>query len=146
MPKTFPQELAEWVKKRETIRARQDKNLVAFLALKSDVQAAMNAGYSLLTIWEHLHDQAKLPYRYETFLKHVRRHIKGCAPLADDPSSGNPPDPPRSPGLPRLPGSPGSLDNGKTAASRLLSPGKPAPPPRLAGFTFDAQPKKEDLL
>ena len=137
MPKTFPQELAEWVKNREATKARQDKNLVAFLALKSDVQAAMDAGYSLLTIWEHLHDQAKIAYRYETFLKHVRRHIKSRAPAASDLSSGPPPDPPRS------------SNSGRAAASKLQSPAPPAPPVppvRLAGFTFDAQPKKEDLL
>ena len=137
MPKTFPQELAEWVKKREATKARQDKNLVAFLALKSDVQAAMEAGYSLLTIWEHLHDQAKIAYRYETFLKHVRRHIKSPAPAASDLSSSHPPDPPRS------------STSGRAAASKLQSPeppAPPAPPARLAGFTFDAQPKKEDLL
>jgi hypothetical protein len=133
MPKTFPQELAEWVHKREATRARQDKNLVAFLALKSDVQAAMDAGYSLLTIWEHLHDKSKLPYRYETFLKHVRRHIKSRTPAASDPSPGHPPEPPRLPMTGR-------------AASRLPSPAKPAPPAPLAGFTFDSQPKKEDLL
>jgi hypothetical protein len=137
MPKTFPQELAEWVKKREATKARQDKNLVAFLALKSDVQAAMDAGYSLLTIWEHLHDQAKIAYRYETFLKHVRRHIKSPACAASDLLSGPPPDPPRS------------STSGRAAASKLQSPAPPAPPvppARLAGFTFDAQPKKEDLL
>ena len=137
MPKTYPQELAEWVKQREVTKARQDKNLVAFLALKSDVQAAMDAGYSLLTIWEHLHDQAKIAYRYATFLKHVRRHIKSPAPAASDLPSSHPPDPPRS------------FTSGRAAASKLQSPGlptKPAPPARLAGFTFDAQPKKEDLL
>ena len=51
MPKSYPEELAEWVKKREATRPRQDKNVVAFLALKSDVQDAIAAGYSLLTIW-----------------------------------------------------------------------------------------------
>ena len=137
MPNTFPQELAKWVKQREATKARQDKNLVAFLALKGDVQAAMDAGYSLLTIWEHLHDQAKIAYRYETFLKHVRRHIKSRARAASDLSSSHPPDPPRC------------STSGRAAASKLQSPAPPVPqvpPARLAGFTFDAQPKKEDLL
>jgi hypothetical protein len=134
MTKTFPQELAEWVKQREATRARQDKNLVAFLALKSDVQAAMDAGYSLLTIWEHLHDKAKIAYRYETFAKHVRRHIKSRTPAASDLSPGHPPDPPRS------------FTPGRAADSRQQSAAKPVPPAPLAGFTFDSQPKKEDLL
>ena len=134
MPKTFPQELAEWVNKRQATKARQDKNLVAFLAVKSDVQAAMDVGYSLLTIWEHLHDKGKLAYRYETFVKHVRRHIKSRVPAASDLLSSHSPDPPRAPAT------------GRAAASSLHSPVKPAPPARLAGFTFDSQPNKEDLL
>lgn len=126
MPKIYPEELAEWVKKREATRPRQDKNVVAFLSLKSDVQDAIAAGYSLLTIWEHLHEKGKIPYRYETFLKHVRRHIKSRPPAID----GQPPDPPRPPAA------------GKTAAPRPQQPAPPAP----AGFRFDSQPKKEDLL
>jgi len=132
MPKSYPEELAEWVKKREATRPRQDKNVVAFLALKSDVQDAIAAGYSLLTIWEHLHEKGKIPYRYETFLKHVRRHIKG-RPSAVDGQPPTPPDPPRPPAA------------GKTAAPRPQQPSKPAPP-APAGFKFDSQPKKEDLL
>ena len=32
MPKTYPEELAEWVKGREAKKPRQDKHVVAFLA------------------------------------------------------------------------------------------------------------------
>ena len=46
MPKTYPEELAEWVKGREAKKPRQDKHVVAFLAVKSDVQAALDAGYA----------------------------------------------------------------------------------------------------
>ena len=133
MPKSYPEELAEWVKKREATRPRQDKNVVAFLALKSDVQDAIAAGYSLLTIWEHLHEKGKIPYRYETFLKHVRRHFKGQPPAVVDGQPSTPPDPPRPPAA------------GKTAAPRPQQPTK-STPPAPAGFKFDSQPKKEDLL
>ncbi|MBU0791961.1 MAG: TraK family protein, partial [Gammaproteobacteria bacterium] len=77
MAKSYTDELAEWVKKREASRPRQDKSLVAFLAVRDDIHEAIDAGYSLKTIWEHLHEQGKIPYRYETFLKHVNKHIKG---------------------------------------------------------------------
>lgn len=133
MPKTFTEDLAEWVKKREATRPRQDKNVVAFLALKSDVQAAIMAGYSLLTIWEHLHEKGKIAYRYETFLKHVRRHLQDrrLAPNSQ---------PPMPPDLAH------SFKAGQTTASRPQQPPQPAPPISLAGFKFDSQPKKEDLL
>lgn len=76
MKKPYTDQLAEWVKKREKSRPRQDKGLVAFIAVKEDISEAIDAGYALKTIWEHLHETGKIPYRYETFLKHVKKHIK----------------------------------------------------------------------
>ncbi|WP_419605606.1 TraK family protein [Thiolapillus sp.] len=55
---------------------RQDLAAVAFMAIREDVKAAIGAGYAQKTIWAHLHEIGKIPYRYETFLKHVRKHIK----------------------------------------------------------------------
>ena len=131
MPKSLAEDLAEWVKKREATRPRQDKNVVAFLALKGHVQDSIAAGYSLLTIWEHLHDKGRISYRYETFLRHVRRHIKSRPPVVDG-------QPPSQPALP----SPSAVE--KTAASR---PQQPKPAQSVpAGFKFDSQPNKEDLL
>lgn len=76
MSKSYTDQLADWVKKREKSRPRQDKGLVAFIAVKDDITKAIEAGYALKTIWEHLSDTGKIPYRYETFLKHIKRHIK----------------------------------------------------------------------
>jgi hypothetical protein len=101
MPKSYTDELAEWVKKREATRPRQDKNVVAFLALRDDVKSAIEAGYSLLTIWEHLHEKGRIPYRYETFLKHVRRHIKNRPATPDTPPVIEP-----APGRPAAPEQP----------------------------------------
>ena len=82
-PKNYMEELAEWVKKREVSRQRRDKNLVAFLALRADIKAAIGAGYTVKTIWEHLFETEKVSCCYETFLKYIRRHItqaKGSHP------------------------------------------------------------------
>lgn len=76
MTKRYTDQLAEWVKKKEKSRPRQDKGLVAFIAIKNDIIEAIDAGYALKTIWEHLNETGKIPYRYETFLKHVKKHIK----------------------------------------------------------------------
>ena len=61
MAKSYTEELADWVKKREDSRPRQDKNMVAFLAVRADVKAAVEAGYAFKTIWEHMHETGKLP-------------------------------------------------------------------------------------
>lgn len=113
MPKTYPEELAEWVKGREAKKPRQDKHVVAFLAVKSDVQAALNAGYAMKTIWEHMKETGRLRCRYETFTQHVKRYIKGAKP-----------EPKATP--------PTSKSNSK--------------PAKIGGFTFNATPKKDDLL
>ncbi len=126
MAKNYTDELAEWVKKRKALSRRRDRNVVAFLAVRADVKAAIEAGYALKTIWEHLHELGKIGYRYETFLKHVRRHITQAS--ANQDKSVSKPEP-------------------KTA----VEPTPPSEPkrskaPTVGGFTFDATPNKEDLI
>lgn len=123
MAKRYTDQLAEWAKKREASRPRQDKNVVAFLAVRTDVKEAMDAGYALKTIWEHLHETKKIAYRYETFLRHVRRHIKQTP-------------------QPEIP--PADLKDNKAEAKTTKK--EQEPPPSVSGFRFDATPKKEDLI
>src|SRR5574340_1840461 len=66
MAKSYTEELADWVSQRTTPRPRQDKNVVAFLAVKGDVKAALDAGYSMKTIWAHLHATGRIEYRYRS--------------------------------------------------------------------------------
>ncbi len=74
--KSFRDELATWVAQRDQAERPQRKEaLVAFLAVRADVIEATAAGYTLKTIWEHLHEAGRVSFRYETFLKYVRRHI-----------------------------------------------------------------------
>jgi hypothetical protein len=86
MAKSYTEELAAWVEKRAEKKRRQDAAAVAFMAVKSDVVAAMEAGYALTTIWEHMHETGKVKCSYETFRKHVHRFIRSApvkpAPLA----------------------------------------------------------------
>jgi hypothetical protein len=118
---TYLEDLAEWVKNRESPKRRQDKNLVVFLALEGDIRSAIDAGYPLRTIWEHLHQGGKIAYRYETFLKHVRRRI------------GN--QPRRGP----MPASPQPMPE------RNDGPAAPAQS-TLPGFTFNPIPDPEKLF
>jgi hypothetical protein len=74
--KKYVEELTEWANKRNAKKPRQSMAAIAFIAARDDVKAAMDAGYALKTIWEHMNETGNFPYRYETFLKHVRKHIK----------------------------------------------------------------------
>lgn len=132
MAKSYTEELADWVSKRKAQRPRQDKNIVAFLAVKGDVKAALDAGYSMKTIWEHLHETGRIEYRYETFTLHVKRHIR-AKPLAGNQVELQEQSKPQAPAA-------------ATKPDQAQSEPRKTPPPSVGGFTFNATPKKEDLF
>lgn len=123
MANTYTEALGEWVKKRKTTRPRQDLAAVAFMAVRKDVKAALDAGYSMKTIWEHMHEIGKITYRYETFLKHVRRYIKEAKKETAAETQ----------------------EKQQAAKSGQKQETKPKRPP-ADGFTYDPIPKKEDLI
>lgn len=132
MAKRYTEELAGWVSERPAARPRQDRNIVAFLAVKADVTAALAAGYSMKTIWAHLHATGRIACRYETFTLHVKRYIRTPSP-ASHPLEEEAASPPPAP----------------AAATRSApAPGEPRkpPPPSVGGFTFNPTPKTEDLF
>ena len=133
MAKSYTEELSDWVSKRKAQRPRQDKNIVAFLAVTGDVKAALDAGYSMKTIWEHLHETGRIEYRYETFTLHVKRHIR-AKPLA-----GNQVEQQQEQSKPQAP-------TAATKPDQAQSEPRKTPPPSVGGFTFNATPKKEDLF
>ena len=74
MTKTYTDELAEWVNKRAN--KCREKNLVGFLAVRDDVKAAIEVGYSTKTIWANMHECGRVGIGYEMFLHFVNRLIK----------------------------------------------------------------------
>lgn len=74
----FADELAAWVNKKPTKQPRQDRHVIAFLAVKEDVKSALDAGYSMKTIWEYMQETGRIATRYETFTLHVKRYIKNA--------------------------------------------------------------------
>jgi hypothetical protein len=126
MAKSYSEQLAEWVKQRPQ-RARRDKNLVAFLAVKDDVAEAMDQGWPAKTIWAHMREQARLAFSYDTFLNYLKRYLR--QPVDRLPTATPAPRPIRGP-----PG-PGS---GREPPPHAHDP--------LAGFTFNAAPNKEELI
>jgi len=136
------EELAEWVRTREaTKKPRQDKNLVAFLSVKSFIQEAIETGYSLLTIWEHLNEKGCIPYSYETFVKHVRRHIKEKRDRTSQEVEQTPAILTPIPAEKRP--SRKSMPQPVTETVPVPAPPKPT---EATGFTFNSTPKKEDYI
>ena len=119
MAKTYPEQLVEWIKQRES--TRRDKNLVAFLAVRQDVKAAVEAGYAVKTVWANLYETKRITFGYDTFLNYVNRLIR--RPQVDQ----------------------------TTTARATVKPDKKAvtkakPAEAAAGFSYNPVPNKEELL
>jgi hypothetical protein len=134
MSNSYTEELAEWVKKRPKKKRQQDAITVAFLAVRLDVTAAIDAGYALTTIWEHMSETGKLKCSYETFRKHAQRHIKSVP--KNQAKSADPSDQTKEKSKPIEP----------KAGNTKTRPKKESEPPSIGGFTFNATPNKEDLF
>ena len=129
MGKKYTEDLAEWVEKRAEKKRRQDTAAVAFMAVKAHVIEALDAGYAMTTIWEHMHETGKLKCSYETFRKHVQRFIATKRPSHTEPDKGT------------------IKPRNVTKADPREAPNRPKlEAPSMGGFTFEATPKKEDLI
>lgn len=117
MGKNYPDQLGDWISRRPA--TTRDRNLVAFLAVRDDVCAALAAGYNVKTIWSNLHESKRIAVSYSAF----RRYIKRFATQAPSAISAPPPTSP--------------------APSAHRPSSKPDKP---SGFFFNPTPNKEELL
>lgn len=56
-------------------------HLAKFLAFQSEIEDALNAGWTAKAVWHLLYQEKKFTGRYDCFLKYVNEHIKNkiCA-------------------------------------------------------------------
>ena len=80
MTKGFISDLANWMAKKDAERdakkKRKDAAAVAFLALRSDIEEGIDAGYSLWSIWQFMHETGRIQYGYDSFRYNVKKYIK----------------------------------------------------------------------
>lgn len=117
MGKNYPDQLGDWVIRRAA--TTRDRNLVAFLAVRDDVCAALAAGYNVKTIWSNLRDSKRIGVSYSAF----RRYVKRFATQAPVGISARP-----------------STSPSPTAHRPSSKPDK------QSGFVFNPTPNKEELL
>lgn len=144
MPKSYTDDLASWVESRSSKKRRRDEAAVAFLAVKEKVIEALEAGYALTTIWEHMSDTGVVKFSYETFRAHARRYIKARA--EDAPPEHAPAASAKSSAVTTQ--QPRRTQRGGNAA-KPPSDAQAIPtemPDRIPGFTFNPNPDKKDLL
>jgi len=73
--KKILQELSAWVDK-NSVKTKQDIYVSSFLAIKQDVNTALNSGYTAKAVWGFYRDKGSVSYTYRTFLRYVNTYIK----------------------------------------------------------------------
>lgn len=124
MKRRHNESLDEWASRRTS--SRSEKNLVALLAVRDDIQAGLDAGYAIRTVWRYLHENGQVPCKYDAFLSFVHRHIRSARATKVKKS---PPVPARN----------FSAAAPKPAMQKDSSD-------EIRGFTFNPVPRKEDLI
>ncbi|MET0268389.1 MAG: TraK family protein [Duganella sp.] len=114
MAKTDAETIDAWAGQRTV--ARREKNLVALLAVRGEIESGLAAGYTARTVWLYLYEKGRIPCKYGTFLKFVNLHIRQPLPA-------------KVPVMPQE--KKGPVFN---------------PPEKLRGFYFNPIPCKEDLI
>lgn len=128
MQKSYPNQLAEWVERRAS--SKKELNHVAFLAIRDDVQAAIDVGFQPKTIWKNMRESGRIVFGYDTFLQYVRRYTNWVRPSSANTHSVKPL---------------------RAATKQVVAVSKPEGSQTkgasaIPGFTFNSAPRKEDLL
>ncbi len=133
--KKYTDELAEWARKKQSSRPRSIAK-ITFMALKKDIEEALNSGFTMLMIWEHLKETERLAVSYNTFTKYVSLHItnkkQSPATLQQSPATS-----PATPAAVKKPAVKTEKET-KPAASRDRELG--------SGFHYNPSPNPKDLL
>lgn len=129
MTKTYTERLGEWVKQRDS--TKRDKNIVAFLAVRDEVKAAVDAGYPVKTIWKNMREEKRIAFGYDTFLNYVNRHIRRAEKRRAD--------------TPRETLAEASSVQQSVAIQKERGVSH-STRDAIPGFTFNSTPKKEDLI
>jgi malate synthase len=98
----------------------------ALLAVRDDIQAGLDAGYAVRTVWRYLHESGQVPCKYDAFLSFVHRYIRSARAT-------------KAKKAPPLPARNFSAAAPKPAIQKDSSD-------EIRGFTFNPVPRKEDLI
>jgi len=61
--------------KKDQDTAKRGKGRVVFLSLKSEIEAALNEGYSAREVWAFLHKKGHVEFQYTAFMNYVNKFI-----------------------------------------------------------------------
>lgn len=129
MPDTYTEQLAERLRAQHS--PGRSLNKAAFLAVKADVAAALEAGFVPKDIWSDLRTCKRIHFSYDTFLRLVKIYISS-PPVVRTPVA--------------LPSSKNTVKN-KSAGLPAAASSQPAEfTPEKTGFAYNPVPNKDELL
>ena len=112
--KTLSERIAE--RAREKSACAPHSNRAIILALRNDIQQALDDGWSVLAVYQTLYDEGRVIFSYQAFRRYVNRiHLGKLATEKRPPKQPN-----------------------KTAFKSSAAP--------ATGFSFNPTPNKEELL
>lgn len=114
---------------------RSGRNRAVFLAIRDEVEKAMEDGWSVRMIWQTLVEEGKIDVSYNSFLSYVKRLIK-TRPAHVPAAPAAAPRPPSTPTAP-APSEPPTTRNPPASGTGAGSHDT---------FTFNPTPRKEDLI
>jgi hypothetical protein len=131
MASNYPEELGDWVKRRRS--SKPASRVAGFLAIRDDVEAAIDAGFPMKTIWAQMTEGHQLNVCYDTFRGYVHRYISNRRASTSVAISSKP----------RIPfNAANEAVKLRPVADRTTATS--ASP--LPGFIFNPHPKKEELI
>jgi Family of unknown function (DUF5338) len=110
---------------------RSAQNRGAFLALRGEVEQALDDGWPIKTIWETLHQEGKVTFSYQSFRGYANRLIPARGQAAQPPG---------------MVDQCKALRPGAGATDKAMEERTSQKAAGIGGFRFEAEPRKEDLL
>ncbi|MCG7929943.1 MAG: TraK family protein [Candidatus Thiodiazotropha lotti] len=114
MKKSLSERIGERARKTSSCTPHANRAIV--LALRGDIQAALNDGWSVLAIYQTLNDEGKVNFSYQAFRRHVNRIF------------------------------PGNTDTRHGRSNTISTSNKNTQNKSKKGFSFNANPDAEDLF
>ena len=97
MAKSLSERIAERVKKDPGKSKRS--NRMIFIALRAEIEKALNDGWTVKVIWETLRDEEKITFSYQAFNRYVKQLIKDQPPTLDEVATETPEKPTKPEGI-----------------------------------------------
>jgi hypothetical protein len=97
MAKSLSERIAERVKKDPGKSKRS--NRMIFVALRGEIEKALNDGWTVKVIWETLREEEKVTLSYQAFNRYVKQLIKDQPPIQGETVTETPEKPPKPEGI-----------------------------------------------